>query len=59
MQAASGLGVREDILRNRLNLERALVLALTKIRPRNEVLARQQQAQSSHCQVIATLIIHK
>jgi hypothetical protein len=31
--------------RNRLNLEPALVLALTKIRPRTEVLACQKQAQ--------------
>jgi hypothetical protein len=30
-------GVREDILRNSLNLEPALILALTKIRPRIEV----------------------
>jgi hypothetical protein len=33
--------------RNRLNLELALLLALTKIRPRIEVLARQKQAQSA------------
>jgi hypothetical protein len=31
-----------------LNLEPALILALTKIRPRIEVLACQKQAQSSH-----------
>jgi hypothetical protein len=31
-----------------LNLEPALILALTKIRPRTEVLACQKQAQSSH-----------
>jgi hypothetical protein len=34
--------------RNRLNLEPALILALTKICPRIEVLACQKQAQSSH-----------
>jgi hypothetical protein len=34
--------------RNRLNLEPVLILALTKIRPRIEVLACQKQAQSSH-----------
>jgi hypothetical protein len=34
--------------RNRLNLEPALILALTKIRTRTEVLACQKQAQSSH-----------
>jgi hypothetical protein len=33
--------------RNRLNLEPALILALTKIRPRIEVLACQKQAKSS------------
>jgi hypothetical protein len=41
-------GVREDILWNRSNLEPVLILALTKIRPRTEVLACQKQAQSSH-----------
>jgi hypothetical protein len=39
--------VRENILRNRLNLEPVLILALTKIRPRAEVLACQKQAQPS------------
>jgi hypothetical protein len=34
--------------RKRLNLEPALIFALTKIRPRTEVLACQKQAQSSH-----------
>jgi hypothetical protein len=34
--------------KNRLNLEPALILALTKIRPQIEMLARQKQAQSSH-----------
>jgi hypothetical protein len=34
--------------RNRLNLEPALILALTKIRPPIEVLACQKQAQLSH-----------
>jgi hypothetical protein len=34
--------------RNHLNLEPALVLILTKICPRTEVLACQKQAQSSH-----------
>jgi hypothetical protein len=34
--------------RNLLNLEPALILALTKIRPLIEVLACQKQAQSSH-----------
>jgi hypothetical protein len=34
--------------RNLLNLEQALILALTKIRPQIEVLACQKQAQSSH-----------
>jgi hypothetical protein len=34
--------------RNRLNLEPALIHALTKIRPRIEVLACQKQAQSSY-----------
>jgi hypothetical protein len=34
--------------RNRLNLELALILALTKISPRIEVLACYKQAQSSH-----------
>jgi hypothetical protein len=45
----SGLqpGAREIILRNRLNLEPALILTFTKIRPRAEVLACQKQAQSS------------
>jgi hypothetical protein len=52
-------GVREDILgdtrkqlisiktkyRNHLNLEAALILAITKIRPLNEVVACQKQAQ--------------
>jgi hypothetical protein len=66
-------GVLEDILgckrkqltsiktkhRNRMNLEPALILALTKIRPRSEVLACQKQAQSSHQQVRSTLIIDK
>jgi hypothetical protein len=33
---------------NRLNVGPALILALTKIRPRIEVLACQEQAQSSH-----------
>jgi hypothetical protein len=33
--------------RNRLNIEPALILTLTKIRPRTEVLACQKQAQSS------------
>jgi hypothetical protein len=33
---------------NRLKLEPALILALTKIRPRIEVLTCQKQAQSSH-----------
>jgi hypothetical protein len=41
-------GIRENTLRSRLNLEPALILALTKIRPRIEVLACQKQAQSSH-----------
>jgi hypothetical protein len=56
-------GLREDILMdtlkkkltsietklsNRLNLGPALILALTKIRPRIGVLACQKQAQSSH-----------
>jgi hypothetical protein len=41
-------GVCENILRNRLNLEPALILALTKILPRIEVLACQKPAQSSH-----------
>jgi hypothetical protein len=36
--------VRENILRNRLNLEPALILVLTKIRPRIEVLTNQKQA---------------
>jgi hypothetical protein len=47
---ATGLqpGAREHILRNRLSLEPALILALTNIRPRAEVLACQKQAQSSH-----------
>jgi hypothetical protein len=40
--------VRENIERNRLNLEPALILALKKIRPRIEALACQKQAQSSH-----------
>jgi hypothetical protein len=34
--------------RNSLNCELALILALTKIRPRIEVLAYRKQAQSSH-----------
>jgi hypothetical protein len=34
--------------RNRLNPEPALILALTMIRPRIEVLVCQKQAQSSH-----------
>jgi hypothetical protein len=34
--------------KNRLNLEPALILALTKIRPRTGVLACQKQGQSSH-----------
>jgi hypothetical protein len=53
--AKTSQGVRENILtsiktkdRNRLNLEPALILEFTKIRPRIEVLARQKQAQSSH-----------
>jgi hypothetical protein len=33
---------------NRLNLEPALILALTKIRSRIEVLACEKQAQPSH-----------
>jgi hypothetical protein len=37
-------GLRMNILRNRLNLEPLLILALTKIRPRTEVLACQKQA---------------
>jgi hypothetical protein len=41
-------GVRENILRNRLDIEPALILTLTKIRPRTEVMACQKQAQSSH-----------
>jgi hypothetical protein len=46
-------GVREDVLEvTRTHytepLEPALILALTKIRPRIEVLACQKQAQSSH-----------
>jgi hypothetical protein len=46
----SGLqpGVRENILRNSLNLEPALILALTKIHPRIEVPASQKRTQSSH-----------
>jgi hypothetical protein len=66
-------GVRQDILegtrkhltsiktkhRNRLNLEPALILALTKIRPRIEVLAFQKQVQSSHLQARTTLIMQK
>jgi hypothetical protein len=42
-----------------LNLEPALILALTKIRPRTEVLECQKQAQSSHYQVRTTIIIDK
>jgi hypothetical protein len=34
--------------RNRLNLEAALILELTKIRPRTETLTCQKQAQSTH-----------
>jgi hypothetical protein len=45
--------------RNRLNLEPPLILALTKIRPRIEVLACHKQAQSSHYHVKTTLIIYK
>jgi hypothetical protein len=41
-------GACENILRNHFNLEPALILALTKIRPRIEMLACQKQAQSSH-----------
>jgi hypothetical protein len=65
---SSQTGVGEDILgvtrkhltlmktkhRNRLNPEPALVLALTKIRPRIGVLAFQKQAQLSHSQVRTT-----
>jgi hypothetical protein len=40
--------VREDILRNRLNLEPARIFSLTKIRPRIEVLTCLKQAQSSY-----------
>jgi hypothetical protein len=40
-------GAHEDVL-NLLNLEPALILALTKIRSRIEVLACQKEAQSSH-----------
>jgi hypothetical protein len=39
------LGVCENILRNSLNLEPALILTLTKILPRIEVLAFEKQAQ--------------
>jgi hypothetical protein len=48
----SGLqpGVRENILHQskRMNLKPVLILALTKIRPRTEVVQRQKQAQPSH-----------
>jgi hypothetical protein len=46
-------GASEDIVRNHL------ILALTNIRSRIEVLAYQKQAQSSHEQVRTTLIIDK
>jgi hypothetical protein len=42
------LGYIHDISRNLMNLEPALILRLTKIRPPIEVLAYQKQAQSSH-----------
>jgi hypothetical protein len=45
--------------RTRLNLEPALILTLTKIRPRTEVLACQKHAHSSHKQVRTTLITDK
>jgi hypothetical protein len=44
-------GVPSDVFaypRNHLNLEPALILALTKILPRTEALACQKQAHSSH-----------
>jgi hypothetical protein len=47
----------ENEIMNRLNLERTIVLALTKIRPRIEVLACQKETASSHQQVRITLII--
>jgi hypothetical protein len=48
--------VRKSISWNRLNLEPALILALTKIRPRIEALACQKQAHLSHQQDRRTLI---
>jgi hypothetical protein len=44
---------------NRLDLDPALILALTKIRPRIQVLPCQKQAQSFHQQVRTTFMIHK
>jgi hypothetical protein len=41
-------GVRENILRSRLNLETALILTLKKIHPVVEVLACQKPVQPSH-----------
>jgi hypothetical protein len=37
--------INQNETQNRLNLEPALILAFTKIHPRNEVLACQKQAQ--------------
>jgi hypothetical protein len=51
--AKRSLGVRENIIlqskhRDRFNLEPALILALTKIRHRIELLACQKQVPLSH-----------
>jgi hypothetical protein len=50
--------VSENIVRDRLSLEPALILALTKIRPPCEALAYHKQAHSSHLQTRTTLIIN-
>jgi hypothetical protein len=42
------LKVHENVLRNHLNLEPAVIFAFMKIRPRIEVLACQKQAQSNY-----------
>jgi hypothetical protein len=47
-QGFSALTLIKTKHRNRLNPESALILALTKIRPRIEELACRKQAQSSH-----------
>jgi hypothetical protein len=62
LQPGVGVPVEYEVKtrhRNHFNLEPALIIILTKIRQRIEVLACQKQVQSSHYQVRTTFITDK